>query len=251
MNNYFIPINKYLFNIMKLYYYIIFLLFVSCSGQREIKEYGPQLVIDSSFISNNSIEWGNIDSSQNSGINDSVVGESELIINDMTGIQNEENETFSDTFIYGYFKILLNSTLTENGWNYTLTCQNHGIVSDTIFIQNMELTYHLLYDDFVGDQNQDLIFYTLSGSGSIPYFVMFRNDNWKFSEFYHGDEMFFSDTSGLISRFKSITIKNRKLRCSEFLYSKDGMDAMCCPSGGVRRRNFSYNENDQKFLLLN
>jgi len=63
--------------------------------------------------------------------------------------------------------------------------------------------------------------------------------------------MFFSDTSGLISRFKSITIKNRKLQFSEILYSKDGMDAMYCPSGDIRRRNFSYNENDQKFLLLN
>ena len=235
---------------MKLYLYIIFLLLVSCFGQRKVEEDDPQLMNDSSFMSNNIIEWRNIDSSQNSGINDSVVGESELITNDMTDIQTDENETFSDTFIYGDFKILLNSTLYENGWRYTLTCQNHGIVSDTIFIKNMEMTYHLLYADFVGDQNNDLIFYTVSGSGSIPYFVMFRNDNWKFSEFYQGDELFFSDTSGLMYRFKNIDIKNRKLQFSEILYSKDGMDAMCCPSGGIRRRKFSYNENDQKFILL-
>ncbi len=112
------------------------------------------------------------------------------------------------------------------------------------------MTYRLLYADFVGDPNNDLIFYTVSGSGSIPYFVMFRNDNWKFSEFYQGDELFFSDTFGLMYRFKNIDIKNRKLQFSEILYSKDGMDAMCCPSGGIRRRKFSYNENDQKFILL-
>lgn len=235
---------------MKLYLYIIFLLLVSCFGQRKVEENDPHLMNDSSFMSNNIIEWVNIDSSQNSGINDSVFGESELIINDMTDIQNDENETFSDTFIYGDFKILLNSTLYENGWSYTLTCQNHGIVSDKIFIKNMEMTYHLLYADFIGDQNNDLIFYTVSGSGSIPYFVMFRNDNWKFSEFYQGDELFFSDTSGLMYRFKNITIKNRKLQFSEIMYSKDDMDPMCCPSGGIRRRKFSYNENDQKFILL-
>jgi len=51
-------------------------------------------------------------------------------------------------------------------------------------------------------------------------------------------------------RFKNITIKNRKLQFSEIMYSKDDMDPMCCPSGGIRRRNFSYNENDQKFILL-
>ena len=80
---------------------------------------------------------------------------------------------------------------------------------------------------------------------------MFRNDNWKFSEFYQGDELFFSDTSGLIFRFKNIDIKNRKLQFSENLYSKDGMDGMCCPSGGIRHRKFSYNENARKFQLLN
>ena len=236
---------------MKLYFYIIFLLFISCSGQREMEEYGPQIVNDSSFIANNIIEWGNVDSSKNSGNNDSVGEESELVINNLTGIQKEDNEMFYDTFIYGDFKILLNSTLYENGWSYTLACQNHGIVSDTIFIKNMEMTYHLLYDDFVGDQKKDLIFYTVSGSGSIPYFVMFRNDNWKFSEFYQGDELFFSDNSGFSYRFKSITIKNRKLQFTENLYSKDGMDGMCCPSGGIRHRKFSYNENSRKFQLLN
>ncbi len=235
---------------MKLYFYIIIFLFISCSGQREAEEYGPQLVSDSSFISNNLIELENVDSSRDIANNDSVGGGSEFIINDMSGIQKEEYETFHDTFIDGYFKILLKSTLSQNGWNYTLTCQNYGIVFDTIFVENMELTYHLLYADFVGDQNKDLIFYTVSGSGSIPYFVMFRNDNWNFSEFYQGDELFFSDTSGLMYRFKNIAIKNRKLQFSEILYSKDGIDAMCCPSGGIRHRKFSYNENVRKFQLI-
>lgn len=236
---------------MKLYIYIIFLLFISCSGQREVEEYGPRIINDSSLIANNIFEWRIVDSSKNLGNNDSVGEESEHVINNLTGIQKEEDDIFYDTFIYGDFKIFLNSALNENGWSYTLVCQNRGIVADTIFIKNMELTYHLLYADFVGDQKKDLVFYTISGSGSIPYFVMFRNDNWKFSEFYQGDELFFSDNSGLIYRFNSITIKNRKLQFSEYLYSKDGMDAMCCPSGGIRHRKFSYNEDARKFQLLN
>lgn len=236
---------------MKLYFYIIIFLFISCSGQRQAEGYCPQLVSDSSSISNSLIEFENVDSSRYMAHNDSVGVESEFVVNDMNGIQKEADEKFYDTFVDGDFKILVNSTLSQNGWNYILKCQNHGFVFDTIFVENMELAYHLLYADFVGDQNKDLIFYTVSGSGSIPYFVMFRNDNWNFSEFYQGDELFFSDTSGLMYRFKNIAIKNRKLQFSEIMYSKDGMDAMCCPSGGIRHRKFSYNENVGKFQLIN
>jgi hypothetical protein len=166
-------------------------------------------------------------------------------------ILNNDNDVSFDTVYRGRLTVFLTKKNTDSGWNYVLICKNKSSSFDTISIQSMELSSDILYGDFVGDFNNDLLFYTVSGSGSIPYFVMFQYDKCRFVKIYQGDGLFLNDTSNRSCRFEKISIVKRRIRITEMLYSLEKDDAMCCPSGGKRMRYFRYNEKAKIFVRIN
>ncbi len=160
----------------------------------------------------------------------------------------ETREIEFDTIVLKDLIINCQSTETDTGWNHLLYCKMK-FLTDTIQIGGLERFYQLLYADFCGDEKQDILIYTIAGSGSIPYFIFFKNENNKFKQIYQGDEIFIDENSKILSRFSKVLIENRKIIFYDFLYSETNSDPMCCPSGGTRVRKGIYNDKIQKFQL--
>jgi hypothetical protein len=160
----------------------------------------------------------------------------------------ETREIEFDTIVLKDLIINSQSKETDTGWNHLLYCKMK-FLTDTIQIGGLDHFYQILYADFCGDEKQDLLIYTISGSGSFPYFIFFKNENNKFKQIYKGDELYFNDKTNLMFRFNKVLLEKRRIIFHDLLYSDTRNDGMCCPSGGTRIRKFIYDDEIQKFQL--
>lgn len=173
-------------------------------------------------------------------------------------IKNKNNDstfhtgkTINETENIGGISFNVSRIKSDDLWNYNIKINYPNFNPIEITLNEMESNYYLNCEDFTGDSYKDLIFYTISGSGSIPYYVMFEFNNGEYIKVFEGEQIYSQKTDELLYKFDTLKVKNKFIYIHESIYAKDGLDPNCCPSGGKRIRKFKFNSSSSEFDLLN